>query len=57
MNKRGEASLKALKRKPKNTVSKAALSRQTKDAAKRRGPADLSRAAKRAARTRKKRSS
>jgi len=50
--KRGRARMKAMKREPKNTVSRAALSRQTKGAAKKRTSASRSAAAKKAARTR-----
>ncbi len=53
--KRSRAQVKALKKEPRSTVSKAALSKQAKDAAKRRGHQDLSRTAKKAARTRKRR--
>jgi hypothetical protein len=52
-SKRARASLKALQRQPKNTVDRDDLSRQTKRAARERGPADLKRAARKAARTRK----
>ena len=53
--KRSRATLGALKRESRRAASKTALSRQTKSAAKRRGPADLRRAAKKAARTRARR--
>ena len=50
--KRARAALKALKKEPWSTVSKSALSRQTRAAARRRSAADRSRAAKKAAQTR-----
>ena len=54
--KRSRATVKALKKEPRSTVSKAALSKQAKDAAKRRGSGDLHRSAQKAARTRQKKS-
>ena len=51
--KRSRARIKALKKEPRKTVSSAALSRQTKSAARKRSPASRSAAAKEAARTRK----
>jgi hypothetical protein len=51
--KRSRASVKALKRETRTTVSSAALSRQTKSVARKRSPASRSAAAKKAARTRK----
>jgi len=53
--KRSQATTRALKREGRTGVSRAALSRQAKQAAKRRGSADRSRAAKKAAQTRAKR--
>lgn len=53
--KRGRSRMKAMKREPKNTVSRTALSRQTKGAAKRRTSASRSAAAKKAAGTRARR--
>lgn len=50
--KRSRARIKALKEEPTNTVSKKALSKQAKSAAKKRSAADRSRAAKKAAKTR-----
>jgi len=50
--KRSKAALKALKKEPTSTVSKSALAKQTRQAAKKRGPAQRSLAAKKAARTR-----
>ncbi len=50
--KRSEATLKALKREPKTSVSKAALSRQTRAAARKRTAAERSASAKKAAHTR-----
>jgi len=50
--KRSQATVKALKREGSASVSKAALSRQTKAAARRRTPAERSASAKKAARTR-----
>jgi hypothetical protein len=50
--KRSAATKRALKREPTSTVSRAALSRQAKSAARRRSPADRSRAARKAAHTR-----
>jgi len=52
--KRARATRQALKREPRSAASKTALSRQAKKAAKKRSAADRSRAAKKAARTRKK---
>jgi len=54
--KRSRATVKALKKEPKTTVSKSSLSRQAKSAARKRSPADRSDSAKRAARTRKRES-
>jgi hypothetical protein len=51
--KRSQATLKALRREGTASVSKEALARQTKSAAKRRSPAERSAAAKKAARTRR----
>lgn len=51
--KRSKASEKALKKQPTSSVSKKALSTQAKKAAKKRTAADRSKAAKKAARTRK----
>jgi len=51
--KRSQATLKALKREPRSTVSKEALAKQTRAAARKRTPAEKSAAAKKAARTRK----
>jgi hypothetical protein len=50
--KRSRASLRALKKEPTSTVSKSALSKQTKTAAKRRSATSRSASAKKAARTR-----
>ncbi|HET7000985.1 MAG TPA: DUF6496 domain-containing protein [Puia sp.] len=50
---RSRARVKALKREPTSTVSKTALSRQAKSAAKKRTPESRSASAKKAARTRK----
>jgi hypothetical protein len=50
---RSRATIKALQRESRRPVSKAALSRQARTAAKARTPAERSAAAKRAARTRK----
>ena len=50
--KRSQATLKALKREPRGTVSKEALAKQTRAAARKRTPTDRSAAAKKAARTR-----
>jgi hypothetical protein len=50
---RSRARLKTLKHNPRETVSKAALSQQSKKAAKKRSAADRSRAAAKAVRTRK----
>ena len=50
---RSRARVKALKREPTSTVSKAALSKQTKSAAKKRTAKSRSASAKKAARTRK----
>jgi hypothetical protein len=52
--KRSRATLKALKREPRSAASKKALSRQATKAAKQRSKASRSRAAKKAAATRKK---
>ncbi len=52
--KRSRAAIKALKKEPTNTVSKAALSKQAKSAAKKRSAADRSASAKKAAKTREK---
>ncbi|MCU1281837.1 MAG: ku family containing protein [bacterium] len=52
-SKRSRASEKALKRQPRAAASSRALSRQAKSVARKRSPADRSRAAKKAARTRK----
>jgi hypothetical protein len=49
--KRSRASVKALKREPTSTVSRKALSKQARTAAKKRSAADRSAAAQRAART------
>src|SRR5580704_11767430 len=51
--KRSRASIKALKREPTSTVSKSALSSQTKSAAKKRTAASRSASARKAARTRR----
>jgi hypothetical protein len=51
--KRSKASIKALKNEPTSTVSKTALSKQAKSAAKRRTPSSRSESAKRAAETRR----
>jgi hypothetical protein len=51
--KRGQARLKAMKREPKGSVSRAALSKQTKSAAKRRSSALRRASAKKAAGTRR----
>jgi hypothetical protein len=51
---RSRARIKALKKEPTSTVSRSALSKQTKSAAKKRTVADRSAAAKKAARTRAK---
>jgi hypothetical protein len=50
--KRAKAALTALKREPRRTVTRAALSRQAKTATKKRGPVLRKRAAKKAAKTR-----
>jgi hypothetical protein len=50
--KRSRATLDALKKEPRRTVSKAALSRQAKTAARKRSAAERSRSAKKAAETR-----
>jgi hypothetical protein len=50
--KRSQATLTALKREPRGTVSKAALAKQARSAARKRTPAQRSAAAKKAARTR-----
>jgi hypothetical protein len=52
---RSRAAIKALKREPRTTVSRKALSQQAKGAASRRTAAQRSAAAKKAARTRKRR--
>jgi hypothetical protein len=52
-SKRSRARLKALRRESTAAASASALSRHAKQAARRRGPADLERAAKKAARTRR----
>jgi hypothetical protein len=51
--KRGRARLKAMKREPKSSVSRAALSRQTKSAARKRSSGSRSASAKKAAGTRR----
>jgi hypothetical protein len=51
--KRGRARLKAMKREPRSSASRAALSKQTKSAAKRRSGAARSASAKKAAGTRR----
>lgn len=48
---RAKATERALKREPRSTASRSALSRQARSAAKRRSPADRSASARRAART------
>jgi hypothetical protein len=53
--KRSRATTRALQREGRSGVSRKALSRQAKSAARRRSAADRSRAAKKAARTRKRR--
>jgi hypothetical protein len=53
--KRSRATVKALKREPTSTVSKKALSKQARGAAKKRNSAERSAAARKAARTRAKR--
>lgn len=53
--KRARATRQALKREPRRAASKRALSRQAKSAAKKRSAKSRSRAAKKAAKTRKKR--
>jgi hypothetical protein len=53
--KRSRATVKALKREPRSTVSRKALSKQTKTAAKKRTAAERSASARKAARTRAKR--
>jgi hypothetical protein len=53
--KRSRATIKALKRESHASASKEALSRQTRNASKRRSPAERSVAAKKAARTRARR--
>jgi len=50
--KRSQATLRALKREPRGTVSKEALAKQARAAARKRTPAERSTAAKKAARTR-----
>ncbi|HTB26072.1 MAG TPA: DUF6496 domain-containing protein, partial [Puia sp.] len=50
---RSRVRVKALKREPTSTVSKSALSRQTKSAAKKRTPASRSASARKAAKTRR----
>jgi Family of unknown function (DUF6496) len=52
--KRSRATLEALKKEPRSAASKTALSRQASKAANKRSAAERSRAAKKAARTRKK---
>lgn len=54
-NKRSRATTRALKREPRNSVSSKALSRQAKRAAANRTASDRSRAARKAAATRKRR--
>ena len=51
--KRSRSRLKALKREPHRAASRKSLSRQAKQAARRRSPAERSRAAQKAARTRR----
>jgi hypothetical protein len=51
--KRSKATLRALRREPRSTVSKSALSRQARQSARRRSPAARSRAARKAANTRR----
>lgn len=51
--KRSQATLEALKREPRSTVSKEALAQQTRAAARKRSPAEKSAAAKKAAKTRR----
>ena len=53
--KRSRATVRALKREPTSTVSRKALSKQTRSAAKKRTSAERSAAARKAARTRAKR--
>jgi hypothetical protein len=48
---RARAALKALRKQPTSTVSTRALSKQAREAARERGPAELRRAARRAVRT------
>ena len=50
---KAKATTQALKREPRHTVSHAALSKQAKESATRRSPAERSAAAKKAARTRR----
>ena len=50
--KRGRARLKAMKKEPRGSVSRAALSKQAKSVAKKRGSVSRSASAKKAARTR-----
>jgi hypothetical protein len=54
--KRSRATMKALRREPRSTVSKRSLSRQARQSARRRSPAERSRAAHKAANTRRHRS-
>jgi hypothetical protein len=51
--KRSRATLKALRREPRSAASKSALSRHARQAARRRSPAERSRAAQKAAATRR----
>jgi hypothetical protein len=55
--KRGRARMKAMKKEPKSTVSRAALSRQAKSTARKRGSTARSASAKKAAGTRRARGS
>jgi hypothetical protein len=55
--KRGRARMKAMKKEPKSTVSRAALSRQAKSTARKRGSSARSASAKKAAGTRRARTS
>lgn len=55
--KRGRARMKAMKKEPKSTVSRAALSKQAKSAARKRGSSARSASAKKAAGTRRVRAS
>lgn len=52
---RSRATIRALKKEPRSTVSRSALSRQAKSAARRRSTGDRSRSARQAARTRQRR--